>query len=94
MYILLLSPVQEFIYRGVLTAILKQRNISNKIILIFTSILYSFVHIIYLDIVTLILTFIIGMIWHKIYMKTENLIGVSISHSVLGAVTIVLGIIN
>lgn len=93
-YILVLSPAQEFLYRGVLTSIFEKRNKKRCYNIIVISLLYSFLHIMYLDIFTLILTFIIGLIWQHNYLKSKNLLGVSISHSVLGALTIFLGIIN
>lgn len=55
---------------------------------------YAFVHIIYKDILTVILTFIIGLIWYNLYRKDKNLLGVSISHCIIGMITILLGIID
>lgn len=56
--------------------------------------MYSFVHIIYKDIITIILTFIIGIIWFYLYRKDKNLFGVSLSHCIVGILTIFLGIID
>ena len=93
-YILISSPIQEFLYRGVIPGILNKMNYGYYVQLIVSSILYSFVHIIYKDWITLGLTLIIGIIWFISYKKTNNLLGVSISHAVLGAVTILAGIID
>lgn len=94
-YIFLSSPIQEFLYRGALEAVLNELEISSMAIrMVTTSALYSFVHIIYRDWLTLMLTFAIGLIWYFCYRKSKNLIGVSISHAVLGVVTIVAGIID
>jgi len=93
-YIFISSPVQEFLYRGVLEAVMEHSNFSFIAKMIFSSLLYSFVHVIYRDMLTLVLTFAIGLIWYFCYQKEKNLIGVSISHAVLGVVTIVAGIIN
>ena len=59
-----------------------------------SSLLYSFVHIIYRDFLTCLLTLIIGLIWYKNYEKNRNIIGISLSHAVLGAITIFAGIID
>lgn len=59
-----------------------------------TSILYSFVHIIYKDALTLLLTLVIGLVWYEYYHKDKTLVGVSISHAILGVVTIIAGVIN
>lgn len=92
-YILISCPLQEFLYRGMFGYFEKQMN--NKYIwVILSSFLYSFVHIIYKDILTCILTFIIGIIWYLLYRKDYNLAGFSLSHIVLGILTIALGIIN
>lgn len=93
-YIFISSPVQEFLYRGALPVFLQKLNVSIKCQLVLTSTLYSFVHIIYKDFITLLLTFFIGLIWFSDYKKSNNLLGVSISHAVLGVVTIVAGIID
>ncbi|MBR4830470.1 MAG: CPBP family intramembrane metalloprotease [Bacilli bacterium] len=92
-YILVSCPLQEFLYRGVFGYF--EKVMKNKYIwIIISSICYSFVHIIYRDWLTLLLTFIIGIIWYILYRKDYNLVGVSLSHIVLGILTIALGIIN
>ena len=92
-YIIISCPIQEFLYRGVFGYFEKQYN--NKYIwLILSSFCYAFMHVIYKDMLTCILTFIIGIIWYILYRKDYNLIGVSISHIIIGILTISLGIIN
>lgn len=93
-YIFVSSPIQEFLYRGALNGILEKFEVSEPVRMVLTSLLYSFVHIIYKDLLTLLLTFGIGLIWFRCYRKTKNLLGVSISHAILGVVTIVGGFIN
>lgn len=93
-YIFVSCPIQEFLYRG-LFGYFNQELIKNELIVLFlSSFCYSFVHIIYKDAFTCILTFAMGMIWYQLYKKDKNLIGVSLSHIVLGILTISLGIIN
>lgn len=93
-YIFISSPVQEFLYRGALPAFLEEWRVGNKLVCIISTFLYSFVHIIYKDWLTLLLTFGIGLIWFFCYRKSKNLLGVSVSHAILGAVTIIAGIID
>ena len=89
-YIFISCPIQEFLYRGVLGYF-----DNNKYVwVIQSSFCYSFVHIIYRDSMTLFITFIMGIIWYLLYRKDKNLIGVCLSHIVLGILTIFLGIIN
>ena len=93
-YLFISSPIQEFLYRGALTSIFRRMNLSDSRNWIMSSLLYSFVHIIYRDFLTCLLTFAIGLIWYKKYEYNRNLIGVSLSHAVLGAITIFTGIID
>ena len=92
-YIFISSPVQEFIYRGFSTKLFQELTSKKWIVIVLSSVLYSYVHVIYTDIFTVLATFVIGIIWHYIYMKTTNIIGVSLSHAVLGILTIIIGAI-
>ena len=92
-YIFISCPIQEFLYRGVF-GYFDINSKYNYLWIILSSLCYSFVHIIYKDVLTCVLTFIIGIIWYIIYKKDKNLCGVTLSHMILGVVTIVLGIIN
>ena len=93
-YIFISCPIQEFLYRGVF-GYFENNLIKNKfIILILSSFCYSFVHIIYKDLITCVLTFIFGFVLYLLYRKDYNLFGVSITHIILGILTIYLGIIN
>lgn len=92
-YIFISCPVQEFLYRGVF-GYFDMNSKYNYLWIMISSLCYSFVHIIYRDILICILTFIIGIIWYIFYKKDKNLCGVTLSHIVLGIVTIVLGIVN
>ena len=92
-YIFISCPIQEFLYRGIFgyfEKIYKKRYLW----ILISSICYSYLHIIYKDILTCFLTFIIGIIWYLLYKKDYNLVGVSLSHILLGILTIYLGIIN
>ena len=93
-YIFISSPIQEFLYRGALTSILQQINFRESSIILTSSILYSLAHLGYKDFITCILTFLIGLLWHQKYLKTKNLTGVTISHTILGVITIFIGIID
>lgn len=93
-YIFISVPIQEFLYRGVF-GYFEKVIIKNRIVtLLLSSLCYSFVHIIYHDILTCVLTFIIGMIWYDLYRKDKNLTGVILSHIILGILTIILGIVD
>ncbi len=92
-YVFISSPVQEFLYRGATTYFGKTFGLSVWLIVLISALLYSLVHIIYKDWVLVVATFILGIIWHLIYLKTDNLLGVAVSHAIFGALTIFLGLI-
>ena len=92
-YIFVSCPIQEFLYRGVF-GYFDMNSKYNYLWILLSSLCYSYVHIIYKDILTCVLTFIIVIIWYMFYKKDKNLCGVTLSHMVLGVATIVLGIIN
>lgn len=93
-YIFISCPIQEFLYRGIF-GYFENYLIKNKyLMIIISSMCYSFVHIIYKDFLTLCLTFILGVILYSLYRKDYNLVGVSLSHIIIGILTIALGIVN
>lgn len=92
-YVFISSPSQEFIYRSFLFHLFSKIDLSKSQRILFSSLLYSFVHIIYLDVATLVVTFLIGLYWGYHYDRFRNWYSVSLSHSILGAVSILLGFV-
>ncbi len=92
-YVFISSPIQEFLYRGMTTYFGGVFNLPIWVIIIVSSLLFAFVHIIYKDYALVISTFFLGLIWHYLYLKTNNLVGVSVSHAMVGILTIFLGLI-
>lgn len=92
-YVFISSPSQEFIYRSFLFHLFSKIDLNKGQRILFSSLLYSFVHIIYLDVATLVVTFLIGLYWGYHYDRFRNWYGVSLSHSILGAVSILLGFV-
>ncbi|MEO1353719.1 MAG: CPBP family intramembrane glutamic endopeptidase, partial [Cyanobacteria bacterium J06635_15] len=92
-YVLISCPFQEFAYRGFLFPALDVLDLNNWTRILFASVLYSFVHVIYKDAFILLFTFIMGILWNIFYEKNRNVIGVAFSHSILGTISILLGLI-
>lgn len=93
-YIIFLGPIQEVIFRGVLFAEMKRIGIADQRWMILMSTLaFSFLHIIYNHPPLLIITFVSGLAWGIIFSKRPNIWGISLSHSLLGALAMFLGII-
>ncbi|NMG08994.1 type II CAAX endopeptidase family protein [Brasilonema sp. UFV-L1] len=87
------SPVQEFLYRGFLFGIFSRAKLAIWVQILLSTLLYSFVHLIYRDVPTLLSTFILGMFWGCHYAKYRNLYSIIISHSLLGAIAILVGLV-
>jgi CRP-like cAMP-binding protein/membrane protease YdiL (CAAX protease family) len=81
------SPVQEFIARGVLQGSLqhfyKGKNITLRAVIV-SNALFSATHVHLLGGLLGIIVFIPGLFWGWLYSRHENLIGVSISHLLIG----------
>jgi uncharacterized protein len=92
-YVLVSCPFQEFAYRGYLFPALDTLSLQKWVRIIIAAILYSFLHIIYKDIYIIVFTFITGLIWNIHYEKYRNLASVTVSHIILGVLTIRLGLI-
>lgn len=91
--ILISSPLQEFLYRGYLFHFFSAKGFGRWKRIVLSSLLYSYVHAIYHDVPTLVMTFVLGILWGLHYEKFRNLWSVSLSHAVLGFVAIATGII-
>ena len=93
-YIFLLGPVQEIVFRGVLFAEMKRiRILDDKLILLVSSLSFCFLHIIYRHPPLLFIAFASGLAWSIIFAKWPNIWGIALSHSLLGALAMFLGVI-
>lgn len=92
-FVLVSSPIQEFLYRGFLFSIFSRAKLGTWIQILLSSFLYSFVHLIYQDVPTLLSTFIMGIFWGYHYAKYRNLHSTIVSHSLLGAIAILVGLV-
>jgi uncharacterized protein len=93
-YIFFLGPIQEVVFRGILFAEMKRIGIADQRWMILVSTLsFSFLHIIYNHPPLLIITLVSGLTWGIIFAKRPNIWGVSLSHSLLGALAMFLGVI-
>ncbi len=81
------SPIQEFIVRGVLQGSLQHffvgRNVIAKSVIV-SNALFAATHVHLFGGLLAILVFVTGLFWGWLYSRHENLIGVSISHILIG----------
>jgi uncharacterized protein len=92
-YVLISCPFQEFAYRGYLLHATEIIGLGKWARIAIAAVLYSFVHIIYRDGYILVFTLMAGIAWNIHYDKFRNIISVTLSHSVLGVLTILLGFV-
>ncbi|MBN1929720.1 MAG: CPBP family intramembrane metalloprotease [Chlorobiaceae bacterium] len=93
-YVFISSPIQEFIYRSYMYALLKRCGWENRFVfLLFMVVPYMFVHIIYHNPLTVIFTLIAGVFWSYTYIRQTNLFAVSFSHAVIGIIALMLGVV-
>ncbi len=92
-YIFISGPAQEFLYRGLLFAQLERAGVNPFWALVVSAVTYSFLHVFYNDVITVAVTLFMGFVWGLIYQRYPNWYGVAISHSVLGAVSIAVGLV-
>ena len=93
-YIVLSSPAQEFVYRSLIIAELKHHSFVNPVAIVALSALnFSYLHVFYNDAITLLVTLLMGIIWGIIYHNYPNWLSVSLSHALLGACAIFIGLI-
>lgn len=92
-YLIVSSPLQEFLFRGFLFAEMRAAGVrSSWMLVLFSAFSFSFIHIIYGDWLTLALTFGIGLLWAGIYYHIPNLAGISVFHGVVGLLGVLAGI--
>lgn len=93
-YIFILSPAQEFFFRSVLFAEL--RKIPHRtpwVVIIFSSVSFCFLHVIYQHPILMAITLLMGIVWGIIYYRYPNFWGVVLSHALLGTAAFAMGLI-
>ena len=93
-YIFFLGPIQEVVFRGILFAEMKRiRIVDHRWMVLVSTLSFCFLHIIYNHPPLLIITLVSGLTWGIIFAKRPNIWGISLSHSLLGALAMFLGVI-
>lgn len=93
-YVFVSSPSQEFLCRSTMFAEMKRAEITRPLLqVLISAATYCFLHIVYDDWITMSVTLLLGTLWGIIYYKYPNFWGVALSHAILGAVSIKLGLI-
>lgn len=87
-----LSVVQEIVFRGVLMKLLRHAFTNPVFIIGLNAIVFALIHVIYVNMTFVLpMTFIAGVGFAWMYYKYPNLILISISHTILNFIGMVLG---
>jgi membrane protease YdiL (CAAX protease family) len=87
------APAQEFLYRAFLFAELRAIQTPPKAIVLLSTVLFGFMHIIYRNPATVVLTLVVGLIWAVMFHATRQVCIVAVSHAALGIAAILFGVI-
>ena len=85
-YVLLSSPIQELIFRGTLQARLKEFLIGKHHVglsIFVSNLLFALIHIAVSSVLS-VFAFLAGLFWGWLYNKHKTLVGVVISHMMIG----------
>lgn len=92
-YILLSVPVQEYIFRSLMMHELGIFTKNKYVLVIFSAIIYSLAHVMYHSWQVIGITAIAGLIWGYVYLKYPNFWGVTLSHALVGAAAVFVGLV-
>jgi CAAX protease family protein len=94
LYVMVFCPAQEFTCRAIPFAEFERAGVTSAPVqILVSSISYAFIHVIYQDALTLLATLLMGLAWGIVYWWRPNLYGVTLSHVVIGVVSILVGLI-
>jgi uncharacterized protein len=86
------SVLQEIVFRGILMNMLRRAFASPIFVIAINASVFAFMHVIYLNSTFVLpMTFIAGIGFAWMYYKYENLVLISISHTILNFVAMILG---
>jgi len=86
------SLFQEFAFRSFLIPRLKKLYDNNYVVILFNAILFTLLHIIFPNLgIGLPIAFVSGILFAWLYLKYPNLILISLAHSILNIVAVLLG---
>ena len=92
-FVFVSAPAQEFVYRSFLFAEMRAARIPQSAIVFLSAGLFGFMHIIYRDFATVLLTLAAGLIWAVLFHSTRKTLIVALSHAAVGMAAIFSGIV-
>jgi uncharacterized protein len=91
-YVLVSSPCQEVVCRSIPKLITDRLQTGDWLYVLYSSAVFSLVHIAYGDAALLLNTFLLGIAWGIAYLRMLNVWPLILSHAVIGTLAFSLGI--
>ena len=91
-YVLVSSPCQEVVCRSIPKLMTDRLQTSGWTYVLYSSAMFSLIHIAYGDTALLLNTFLVGIVWGIAYLRMLNLWPLILSHAVIGTLAFSLGI--
>jgi hypothetical protein len=91
-YVLVSSPCQEVVCRSIPKLMTDRLQTSGWTYVLYSSAMFSLIHIAYGDTALLLNTFLVGIVWGIAYLRMLNLWPLIFSHAVIGTLAFSLGV--
>lgn len=90
LYPLLSAFPQEFIYRAFMAK--RYKRLFGKRTLLVSALAFGFLHIIYLNAVAVLLSVVAGLLFARVYRKTNSLTAATVEHALYGCIIFTVGL--
>jgi membrane protease YdiL (CAAX protease family) len=91
-YVLVSSPCQEVMCRSIPKLMTDRLQVSPWTYVIYSSAVFSLIHIAYGDSVLMLNTFLVGIVWGFAYLRIRNIWPLILSHAAIGTLAFSLGL--
>lgn len=91
-YVLISSPCQELVCRAIPKLMTDRLQISGLAYVLYSSTMFSLIHVAYGDPLLLINTFLLGLIWGAAYLRIRSIWPLILSHALIGTLAFSLGL--
>jgi len=91
-YVLVSSPCQEVVCRSIPKLMTDRLQTSPWTYVLYSSAVFSLIHVAYGDSILLINTFLVGIVWAFAYLRMRNIWPVILSHAAIGTLAFSLGL--
>jgi membrane protease YdiL (CAAX protease family) len=91
-YVLVSSPCQEVVCRSIPKLMIDRLQARSWVYVLYSSAVFSLIHIAYGDTALLLNTFAVGVVWGIAYLRMRNIWPLILSHAAIGTLAFALGL--